>query len=64
MCLLRYAKDARSIPVSGDSSNVIGIGTSAVFAVQDHKLQFVDPENGNVNVEVGTHIQYTVNLNQ
>ena len=60
--LRRYEKDARSIPVVGDSSGQIKIGTQSVFSVTDGKLYLSDPENGSTHTAVGTHIQYLVNI--
>ena len=60
--LRRYVKDARSIPVVGDSSGQTGIGTQSVFSIAENKLYFSDPENGSVSTALGTHIQYLVNV--
>ena len=60
MELKRYLKDARSIPVIGDSSGQTGIGTQSVFSVADGKLLLSDPENGSTSTVVGTHMQYLV----
>lgn len=60
--LRRYERDARSIPVVGDSSGLIKIGTQSVFSITDGKLYLSDPENGSTLQAVGTHIQYLVNF--
>lgn len=59
--LRRYVKDARSIPVAGDSSGLTNIGTQSQFTITDDTLYLSDPENGNTSTAVGTHIQYLVN---
>ena len=63
MELFRYKKDARSIPVTGEQNGVIGIGPKALFSIQDKVLYMADPESGQGTVPVGTHMQYTVNVN-
>ena len=62
MGLMRYKKDARSIPVMDDSSEMIEIGPQSHFSVQDQKLFLTDPENGTETICVGAHIQYTVDI--
>lgn len=62
--LLKYKKDARSIPVTGDMSSVTGIGTQSSFSIQENKLMLSDPENGTETVTIGDHMQYTVNSEQ
>ena len=59
--LRRYLKDARSIPVAGDSSGQTKIGASCQFSINDGCLYLSDPENGGTNVAVGSHLQYLVN---
>ena len=63
MELFRYEKDARSIPVTGEQNGVIGIGPNTSFAIKEKVLYLSDPDNGNVTLPVGTHMQYTVNSN-
>ncbi len=64
MELFRYEKDARSIPVTGEQNGVIGIGPKTSFSIQDKVLYMADPESGQAGtVPVGTHMQYTVNVN-
>lgn len=62
MRLRRYEKDARSIPVMGDDSGMIGISPQSSFTLQDQILFLTDPENGTGTVSVGTHIQYVVDV--
>lgn len=63
MELYRYEKDARSIPVTGEQNGVIGIGPKTSFSIQDKVLYLTDPDNRLGTVPVGTHMQYTVNVN-
>ena len=63
MELFRYEKDARSIPVTGEQNEVIGIGPKTSFSIQNKVLYMADPESGQGTVPVGTHMQYTVNVN-
>ena len=63
MELFRYERDARSIPVTGEQNGVIGIGSKTSFSIQDGVLYLTDPENGQGTVPVGTHMQFTVNVN-
>lgn len=63
MELFRYEKDARSIPVTGEQNEVNGIGPKTLFSIQDKVLYMADPESGQGTVPVGTHMQYTVNVN-
>ena len=62
MELRRYLKDARSIPVAGDSSGQQPIGPQSQFSITDGKLFLSDPENGSTSTAVGTHIQYLVDV--
>ena len=59
--LRRYQKDARSIPVAGDSSGQAKIGARSQFSISDGCLYLSDPENGATSVAVGSHLQYLVN---
>ena len=59
--LRRYLKDARSIPVAGDSSGQAKIGPSSLFSIEEGTLFLTDPENGATQVAVGSHLQYLVN---
>ena len=59
--LRRYLKDARSIPVAGESSGQAKIGAQSQFTIADGLLYFSDPENGTASTPLGTHIQYLVN---
>ena len=63
MDLFRYEKDARSIPVTGEQNGVIGVGPNTSFSIKDKVLYLADLDNGNVTLPVGTHMQYTVNIN-
>ena len=58
--LRRYLKDARSIPVCGDSSGQIGIGTQSIFTIADGTVNLFDPDNGSDSIPIGTHVQYVV----
>lgn len=58
--LRRYEKDARSIPVTGESSGLATIGEQASFGLIDGALALHDPENGCSGLALGTHIQYLV----
>ena len=60
--LRRYLKDARSIPVAGDSSGQAGIGPESRFSIDNDLLYLTDPENGSTCTAVGTHMQYLVTL--
>lgn len=63
MEILRYEKDARSIPVTEEQNGVIGIGPKTSFSIKDKVLYLTDPDSGNGTVPVGTHMQYTVKVN-
>ena len=63
MEIFRYEKDARSIPVTGEQNGVIGIGPNTSFSVRDGMLYLADPDAQDGTVPVGTHMQYTVNIN-
>lgn len=63
MEVFRYEKDARSIPLTGEWNRVIEIGLKASFSIRDKVLYLADPDSGNGTVPVGTHMQYTVNIN-
>lgn len=62
MELRRYERDARSIPVLGDTSGLIKIGAQSAFSITDGNLYLSDPENGSILTAVGSHIQYLVNV--
>ena len=62
MNLMRYKRDARSIPVSGEHDGMIGIGTQSHFSIADNKAYLSDPENGCEAVAMGTHLQYVVDV--
>ena len=64
VALQKYQKDARSIPVSGDDSGVLGIGSESSFAVRDGQVLLTDPANGCEATPLGTHIRYTVAIGQ
>lgn len=61
MKLLQYVKDSRSIPISGDSSDIAEIGTKALFSVVDGELLVQDPDSGCGPVKMADHMQYTLN---
>ena len=64
MELLRYEKDARSIPVTGEQNGVIRIGPRTTFSIKDEVLYLTDPDIKEPGtVPVGTHMQYVVNIN-
>ena len=58
--LCRYLKDARSIPVCGDSNDQIDIGTQSTFTIADGTIHLFDPDNGSDLIPIGTHVQYVV----
>ena len=59
--LRRYLKDARSIPVAGDSSGQTPITPQSQFSIHDDgHLYLSEPQNGSNSIAVGTHIQYLV----
>ena len=60
--LLRYKRDARSIPVSGEQDGVIGISTQSHFSITHGNAYLSDPENGFEAVAMGTHLQYVVDV--
>lgn len=64
VALQKYQKDARSIPVSGDDSGVLGIGSESSFSVRDDQVLLTDPANGCEATPLGTHIRYTVAIGQ
>ena len=60
MELLRYKKDARSIPVSGEQDGVIGISTHSHFIITQDKAYL--NESDSEPVAMGTHLQYIINV--
>ncbi len=58
--LRRYEKDARSIPVTGDSNGTLSIGEVSSFGLSEGSLVLHDADNGCTGVPLGTHIQYLV----
>ena len=62
MELLRYKKDARSIPIPGEQDGVIGIGTHSHFTITQDKAYLIDPKSDGEPVAMGTHLQYIVNV--
>ena len=60
MSRLNYvAKDARSIPMAGNSSGQAKIGPNS--SVEEGALFLIDAENGATHLAVGSHLQYLVN---
>ena len=64
VALQKYLKDARSIPVTGDDSGVLGIGSESSFTIRDNQLLLTDATNGCEATPLGTHIRYTVDVEQ
>ena len=60
MELLRYKKDVRSIPVSGEQDGVIGISTHSHFTITQDKSYL--NESDSEPVAMGTHLQYIINV--
>ena len=62
--LLRYLKDARSVPVTGEEmEEVEAVPDSSVFSIQDSTVYFADSSFGDSGVELGSHIRYVVQVN-
>lgn len=59
--LLRYLKDARSIPVTGEEmEGVEALPDSSVFSVRDGTVYYANSALGNTGVSLGSHIRYVV----
>lgn len=58
--LFRYKSDPRSIPVLGDTDGVVRIGSGSRFSVVKGNLIVCDPVGG--GADIGTHMQYKVNI--
>ena len=64
VALQKYKNDARSIPVTGDDSGVLGIGSQSSFSIRGNQLLLTDTTNGCEAMPLGTHIRYTVDVEQ
>ena len=61
--LLRYLKDARSIPVIGEEmKGVEALPDSTVFSVCNGAVYFADPSCGDSSMSLGSHIRYVVQV--
>ena len=62
--LLRYLKDARSVPVTGEEmEGMEAVPDSSVFSIRNGTVYFADSSFGDSGIELGSHIRYVVQVN-